>query len=234
MVGNRQSLVIGASSEIGAAIAAALVPLSDQLVLWGRHEGRLAEAARRCTGVPVRTAIVDVTNTAVMADALATVQAAGPLTTVVWTPGLFDWAPADRADPATWQAVTDVNLTAPTVFTAMVLPALIAAAPSTLIYLGSGAAHQIYPNNAAYVASKHGLAALARATYLDVRAHRVKVSLISPGMVSAGASLTAPLTPVQRDQLLTPDDVASAVSYVVTFPDRGCPTEIRLQPHQTP
>jgi NADP-dependent 3-hydroxy acid dehydrogenase YdfG len=34
--------------------------------------------------------------------------------------------------------------------------------------------------------------------------------------------------------LLTPEDVAAAVRFVVTFPTSGCPTEIELQPQQTP
>jgi NADP-dependent 3-hydroxy acid dehydrogenase YdfG len=45
---------------------------------------------------------------------------------------------------------------------------LLAAAPSALVYLGSGAARQAYAHNAAYVASKHGVAGLAGATFLDV------------------------------------------------------------------
>ena len=240
-LGMDQALVVGASSEVGAAIATAVAPFVDRLVLWGRDAHRLRAAADRCslvgdgrTGFGVATRVVDVTDGGAMASGLAELRANGPIRTVVWAPGLFDWAPADSADPSRWRQLVEVNLTAPTVFTAMVVPDLVAAAPAALIYLGSGADHVVYPHNAAYVASKHGLAALARATYLDVRSHRVKVSVVSPGMVAAGASLTAPLTPAQQAQLLQPDDVASAITYILGFPDRGCPTEIRLQPHLLP
>jgi NADP-dependent 3-hydroxy acid dehydrogenase YdfG len=240
-VSGGQALVVGASSEIGAAIAGALVPFADRVVLWGRDEHRLRAAAVRCqrrpTGRPqespleVVTRVVDVTDREAMAAGLEELRAAGPLRTVVWAAGAFDWAPAQAADPARWGTLADVNLAAPMVFTAMVAKDLVAGAPAALVYIGSRAGHASFPNNAAYVSTKHGLVALARATYLDLRAHAVKVSVVSPGMVAAGATLGAPLTDEQRAQLLRPEDVAAAVTFVVGFPDHGCPTEIHLQPH---
>ena len=207
----------------------------DRLVLWGRDEDRLTEAADGCRtdrpDLEVESRLVDVTRSAELADGVAALRATGPVKVVVWTPGLFDWAVADQADPARWRAIAEVNVTAPMEFTPLVLPSLVEAAPSTLIYLGSGAGHAIYPNNAAYVASKHAIAALAHATYTDVRRHRVKVSLIAPGLVAAGGALSSPVGQEHPDRLLRPSDVAAAVRFVVGFGDHGCPTEIRLQPH---
>ena len=107
----------------------------------------------------------------------------------MWAAGVFDWAPADQADPEAWQLLLTTNLTAAAVPTALVLPQLIEAAPSALVYIGSGAGRRVYANNAAYVASKHGLAGLAGlagATFLDVRDRGVKVSVVSPGLVGGG------------------------------------------------
>jgi NADP-dependent 3-hydroxy acid dehydrogenase YdfG len=234
MIGG-QALVVGATSEIGTAVAESLVAEVDRLVLWGRDPRRLDGAAGTCRrarpGLAVETRSVDVTSPGELADGVAALRAAGPVKVVVWTPGLFDWAVADEADPARWREIAAVNVTAPMEFTPLVLPALVEAAPSSLIYLGSGAGHAIYPNNAAYVASKHALAALAHATYADVRRHRVKVSLIAPGLVAAGAALWSPVGQEHPEWLLRPADVAAAVRFVVGFGDHGCPTEIRLQPH---
>jgi NADP-dependent 3-hydroxy acid dehydrogenase YdfG len=129
--------------------------------------------------------------------------------------------------------VLDVNLTAAAVLTALVLPTLVARARSTLVYVGSGAARRAYPGNAAYVASKHGLAGPAHAVFLDVRDHGVKVSIVSPGLVAAGVGLLSPAGQERPGDLLTPDDVAAAVRFVVTFPSTGCPVEIDLQPQHS-
>ena len=234
MIGG-QALVVGATSEIGTAVAAGLVSEVDRLALWGRDPDRLSGAAAACRAVrsevQVETRAVDVTRSVELADGVAALRAGGPVKVAVWTPGLFDWAPADEADPARWREMAEVNVTAPLEFTPLVLPALVEAAPAALIYLGSGAGHAIHPNNAAYVASKHALAALAHATYADVRRHRVKVSLIAPGLVAAGAALWSPVGQEHPEWLLRPADVAAAVRFVVGFGDHGCPTEIRLQPH---
>ena len=224
-----QALVVGGSSAIGRAVAGELAVLGMTPTVWGRDAGRLREAAH---GGFADT--VDVTDADQVGRAVDRLAARGPLGCAVYLAGVFDWAPADRADPATWQRLLDVNLTAAATLTPLILPALLAAAPSSLIYIGSGAAHQAFPNNAAYIASKHGLAGLAEAVFLDVRDRDVKVSLISPGLVAAGAGLGAPAGRERPQELLQPADVAAAVRFVVTFPVRGCPTQIRLQPQRTP
>lgn len=228
------ALVVGASSDIGRAIAVQLASLGHSVSVWGRNRAALDETAAACAqvGPPAIVDAVDVTDRDRLPAAVAEVLARGPLTAVVLAAGLFDWAPADEADAFRWARLLDSNLTAAAMLTPLLLPALIAAAPSALLYLGSGAAHTVYPNNAAYVASKHGLAALARATWLDVQHRDVKVSLISPGLVAAGAGLWSPPGQERPDELLQPEDVAAAVRFVVTFPARGCPTEIRLQPQR--
>ncbi len=218
---------MGGSSDIGRAIGVALAALGHEVVLWGRDGDKLAAAATACSG---RAEHVDVTDEAQMREALVR---AGELDVVVWAAGVFDWAPAHEADPGRWSRLLDVNLTAAAVLTALALPALVRRAPSALVYIGSGAARRAYPMNAAYVASKHGLAGLAHATFLDVRDHGVKVSLVSPGLVAAGAGLLSPAGQERPHELLNPDDVAAVVRFVVTFPANGCPVEIDLQPQRS-
>jgi NADP-dependent 3-hydroxy acid dehydrogenase YdfG len=226
----RRALVVGGSSDIGTAVAASLADLGHELVLWGRDRERLAAAAAACRAASVHA--VDVTDGEAMRGTLEAVLADGALDVVVLAAGVFDWAPANEADADRWRRVIDVNLTAAAVLTALVLPTLVARAPSALVYIGSGAARRAYPGNAAYVASKHGLAGLAHATFLDVRDHGVKVSLVSPGLVAAGAGLLSPAGQERPGDLLSPDDVAAAVRFVVTFPATGCPVEIDLQPQR--
>ncbi|MEU2347988.1 SDR family oxidoreductase [Modestobacter sp. NPDC049651] len=230
-----RALVVGGSSTIGRAIALELAGLGLDVTLWGRDPQRLAEASGACAtvGVPSRWQQVELTDRPALRRAAAEVSAGGGLAAVVWAAGVFDWAPADRADPDRWAEVLDVNLTAAALTTRLLLPAVLADPPGALVYLGSGAARQAFPDNAAYVASKHGLAGLAGGVWADVRTRGVRVSLISPGLVAAGAALAAPVVQQHPDQVLQPAQVAAAVRFVLTFPGPGCPTEIVLEPPLT-
>jgi NADP-dependent 3-hydroxy acid dehydrogenase YdfG len=218
----RTALVVGASSAIGAAVARTLADDGYDCVLWGRDRERLA-------AVGPRWDTVDLRSPAEIAEALE--QLPDRLAAVVYAAGLFDWAPADAGDPDVWDALVTVNLAAAMRVTRGVLPALLAAAPSSLVLIGSGAARTAFQGNPAYVASKHGLAGFARSVFLDVRDRDVAVTLLSPGLVAAGAGLGAGV-PVER--LLQPADVADAVRWVVGTPAHVCPVEIELQPQRTP
>lgn len=219
----RHALVVGASSEIGAAIARGLAADGYDCLLWGRDRDRLA-------AVGPRWDVVDMRLPSEVEAALDRLP--DRLTAVVYAAGLFDWAPADVGDPDIWDELLTVNLAAAMRVTRGVLPALLAAAPSSLVLIGSGAARTAFPGNSAYVASKHGLAGFARSVFLDVRDRDVAVSLLSPGLVAAGAGLGAP--GVRPDQLLQADDVAAAVRWLVGTPAHVCPVELELQPQRTP
>ena len=219
----RTALVVGASSEIGTAVARGLADDGFHCLLWGRDSERLAAVGPRWESVDLRSP--------------ADVQAAlgrlpDRLSAVAYAAGLFDWAPADTADPDVWDELLTVNLAAAMRVTRGVLPALLAGAPSSLVLLGSGAARTPYPGNPGYVASKHGLAGFARSVFLDVRDRDVAVTLLSPGLVAAGAGLRAP--GVRPEGLLQPGDVADAVRWVVGTPANVCPVEVELQPQRTP
>jgi NADP-dependent 3-hydroxy acid dehydrogenase YdfG len=224
------ALVVGGTSDIGAAIVERLFDASYTVTAWGRSEERLVGLTERF-GPSVTADRVDVVDDAQVEAALQRLdETPSPLRVVVWAAGLFDWAPADQADPSTWGGLLDVNLTAAARLTPRVVRRLKTTAPSTLVYIASGAAHRVFPDNAAYVASKHGLAALAAATFLDVKQYGVRVSVVSPGLVAAGAGLWSPVGQSEPGSLLQPEDVAGAVEYVVAFPGRGCPVLVELQP----
>ncbi len=233
--------MVGASSAIGGAIAGRLADDGFALHLWGRDPVRLRETARaaeRSAGAEPVVDVVDVTVSADLARAVRAVRDAGDLRVLVWAAGVFDWAPAPAADPATWRTVLDVNLVAAAELVALLAPELVAHAPASLVLLGSGAAHRAFADNAAYVASKHGLAGLAEALWLDLRRHHVGITLVSPGLVAAGAGLDSPAGRTTPELLLQPDDVADAVGYAVRLATRdgarACPTVIRVDPYVEP
>jgi NADP-dependent 3-hydroxy acid dehydrogenase YdfG len=105
------ALVIGASSEIGRAIAVELVSLDMSVSLCGRDRERLQQAATLCreTGRRCYVDAVDVTDAATVRQAVADLAERGRLSVVVYAAGVFDWAPADRADTATWRRVVPVT-----------------------------------------------------------------------------------------------------------------------------
>jgi NADP-dependent 3-hydroxy acid dehydrogenase YdfG len=206
------AVVVGATSAIGAAIADGLAADGWTLAPWQRPGGGR----------------VELTDPAQVDAAAAGHERLGA---AVYAAGLFDWGDADVADADAWARLVEVNLTAAMRVTRRLLPALLAGAPSTLVLLGSGAGRQAYPHNAAYVASKHGLLGFARATFLDVRDRGVRVTVVNPGLVAAGAGLLAGTDPAA---LLQPADVAAAVRYAVNAPAHACVTELDLQPLRTP
>ncbi len=231
--GQGVAVVTGASGPIGAAIARMLGERGHDLVLLGRDPERLAQTEAACGAGRALVLPCDLGRPEAVDAAVQRLRAeAGAPRVLVHAAGVFDWASAEAADPEAWAGLMQVNLLSVMRLTAALAPALLSHPGSAVVLVASMAGHQAFANNAAYVASKHGLVGFGRALFLDLRDRGVKVSLVSPGLVAAGASLSMPGGRPER--FLRPEDVAEAVRYVLDSSPGACPTEIRLEPQLTP
>jgi NADP-dependent 3-hydroxy acid dehydrogenase YdfG len=146
--------------------------------------------------------------------------------------GAFELAPVERTDPAMFAATIDTNLVAPFLLVRAFLPAMRARGRGHIVTIGSIADRAVFPENAAYAASKHGVRALHEVLRLELRGTGVRASLVSPGPVDT--ALWDAIDPdhrpgfTPRADMLRPEAVADAVLVAVTQPHDVNIDELRL------
>ncbi|MFL6160174.1 MAG: SDR family oxidoreductase [Marmoricola sp.] len=210
----RTHLVTGTGSGIGADLADRLEARGDQVLRVTRDVVDLADAAA------VHAWAADLAASTPRLDSLHHVAGTVELSTV---------ADLDLAD---WTRQLDVNLTAPAVLTAALLPALRAAA-GTVVFVNSSAGLVANATWSAYAASKFGLRALADALRAEEAEHGIRVTTIFP-------SRTA--TPMQRkvhaqegrtydaSRWIRPGTVTDAILHVLDLPGDATVPEITVRP----
>lgn len=198
--------IVGASSGIGQATAAALHARGAQVVVSAR---KVADLEAFVAAHPGSTALpLDATDAAAVHAAADQLLAQGPLDCVVYCAGHYAAMRATALDLADMQRHTAVNYTGALYVLSAVLPALLARGAGHIALVGSVAGYRGLPNSLAYGPTKAALVNLAETLYLDLRNQGLGVSLISPGFVQT------PLTAnnaFDMPALLTPAQAAQAI-----------------------
>src|SRR5512146_1632198 len=161
----KASIVTGASSGMGRAIAVGMAAQGARLALVARTESKLDETAAqaRALGVEVLTFVGDVADPGLAKRAIdESVRHFGGFQILVNNAGIntFHRNLADTALPD-WHRVLDTNLTGAFLFTRYALPHMRAARCGHIISISSGAGlAPSAPGGVAYSASKHGIHSL--------------------------------------------------------------------------
>lgn len=180
------ALVTGASSGIGAALAAALAREGHAVVLSARRTEQLERLAAelRARGAEVAVAAGDVTDAAavdrIVQDTLARF---GRLDVVVANAGTYVRRPADAITRADLEAAFAVNFWGAFHVVRATLPHLLARGSGHLVLMTSFDARKALPHDGAYAAAKAALAAYAGALRQTVRGRGVHVCTLFPGRV---------------------------------------------------
>jgi 3-oxoacyl-[acyl-carrier protein] reductase len=217
------ALVTGASGGIGAAIARGLHAQGAAVVVSGtRREaleilaGELGERVHVCTADLREAAAAD----ALVARAES---AAGGLSILVNNAGLTRDRLALRMKEEDWQAVLEVDLSAPFRLARAAIKGMLKRRTGRIIQISSVVGATGNPGQANYAAAKAGLVGMSKSLAQEVGSRGITVNVVAPGFVDT--AMTEALDAAQRERLMAaiplgrmgrPEDVAGAVVYLAS------------------
>ncbi|MEP1535909.1 MAG: SDR family oxidoreductase [Paracoccaceae bacterium] len=169
----RRILVTGGGTGIGRSIAHAFAQEGEDVTIAGRRLGPLQDTAQ---GTAMHIRQVDVTD-----ENSVTALFDNPFDVVVANAGAGTPARVKDMTLDDWNATLSVNLTGTFLTFRSALQTM--QAGGRLIAIASTAALQGGPNIAAYVAAKHGVLGLVRATAKEVARDGITCNAVCPGFV---------------------------------------------------
>jgi NADP-dependent 3-hydroxy acid dehydrogenase YdfG len=242
---NTVALVTGASSGIGEATARSLAVEGAAVVVVARRRERIEELAAKIraesgTAVAVEADVTDQEQSVAAVE--RAVSELGRLDILVNNAGLGFFGPILGAPTEEWDRMLAVNLQGLLYITHAALPHLLRAADdsprrvSDLVNISSTGGRVARPGQAVYGLTKFGVNAFTESLRQEVMQKRLRVSVIEPGTVStefAARSRQEVREQIDRQiagmELLRPEDIADAITFVVTRDRRVSVNEILIR-----
>ena len=240
------ALVTGASSGIGEAAAIELAAQGAAVALAARRTDRLTELAAKIRA-DGGTAMVFTADVTLEEDARAlveqTVAELGRLDTLINNAGVMLLGPVQDAPTDEWRTMVHVNVLGLLYCAHAALPHLLRAADSgprqvaDMVNISSVAGRVARNGSGVYNATKHAVGAFSEALRQEVTGRYVRVSLVEPGGTDTElASHNRPeIQALLRQRFgaierLQAEDIADAITYVVTRPRRVAVNEMLVRP----
>lgn len=228
-------VVTGASSGIGAAVAAEFAKAGAHLVLGARRKERLDSLAAEIEAQGGRAIAItcDVTSEDdVVALFEAGLAAFGRIDVLINNAGLADHTPTDELTLTRWSEVIDTNLTGAFLCAREALRIMKRQGAGRIIHIGSLSAQVPRPDTIAYAASKFGMAGLNHSLAIDGRAHGVASCIFHPGVV--GTELVKGGPPRDPTTRISAEVAARAVLAMADLPDHVNFVETTMLPLTMP
>jgi len=215
---DRIALITGASRGIGAAVAERFAAEGAHLILAARTTGALEEVDDQVKAVAgghgatlVPFDLTDGDKIDEMAAAIA--ERFGRLDILVGNAGVLGGlSPLAHVEPARWQAVMDVNLTANWRLIRAFEPLLRQSAAGRAIFVTSGVTQGAFPYWGPYAVSKAALETLVRTWAAEIAKTTVRANILDPGVVRT--RMRAEAMPGED-----PEDLPPPASIAGTFVD---------------
>lgn len=229
---NKVALVTGAGRGIGRAVAVELGNQGMRVALTARTRAELEQTATRVKGAEILTA--DVRNSGEVETLVqAVTRKLGPIDVLVNCAGVTHYGLVTEASDDDYDSVLDTNLRGTFLACRSVLPSMIHRKHGHIINIASIAGKVGTARRALYCASKFGVVGFSQALAEEVREHRVRVSVISPGSTNTSFS-PRNKDGKSRDRMLGPGDVAHAVRMIVAQEPNSFISEVVMRPTEKP
>jgi len=227
-------LIVGGSGGIGSASAELLARTGASIVLAARdtEKAEATAAIINGSGGNVFVIPVDVTDLASVTHMVQTVHSEfGRIDVLINAFGLGAIKPLLDIQPKDAKQVIDVNVYGTFLVTQTVMRVMETAKQGTVIMFPGILGKAVMKNSSLYSATKYAITGFTKALIEENRRNRIKFALFYLGGVDTPFWDSPQIDmKVQKDKMLTTQEVAKAVYYAVTQPKGSVLSEIVLQP----
>jgi NADP-dependent 3-hydroxy acid dehydrogenase YdfG len=236
----RVALITGASSGIGQASAAALAAAGAIVVVVARRAERLQALVHRIEAAGGQALALpgDVSDEAAARSVVAeTVKRYSRLDVLVNSAGAIQAGNVEHANLDQWRRVIEVNLLGTLYTCHAALAPMRAQGSGSIINIGSLACRTTSPIYNPYNTSKFGMYAMNDGLRQEVGPSNIRVCMIAPGATSTEIAQGIS-DPAHRDAIhqythqegaMKPEDVAAAVMFIVSLPQRVAVSELWIR-----
>jgi NAD(P)-dependent dehydrogenase (short-subunit alcohol dehydrogenase family) len=225
------ALVTGGGRGIGRAIALALAGEGCSVAVASRTEGEIGLVASGIEklgsrGLAVTTDVSAPAEVDRMVEKILKVF--GRIDILVNNAGIAIFKPLLELTQEDWDRTMAVNLRGAFLCAQKVAEVMIEQRSGSIVNICSSASRKAYPNQIAYVASKHGMLGLSKGLSLELKPYGIRVHAICPGGVDT--RLTADARPgTDRSDWMQPEDIAHVVLMLLTQSERATVDEIYIR-----
>ena len=225
------ALVTGGGRGIGRAIALALSEEGCDVAVVSRTLNEVQSVAREMEKSGVRAIAIqaDVSEPADVDRMVEdTLRKFGRIDVYVNNAGIAIFKSIPELTLEDWDRTMAVNLRGAFLCMQKVASVMIKQKAGSIITICSSASKKAYPNQAAYVASKHGLLGLTKGLNLELKPYGIRVNAICPGGVDT--RLTADARPgTDRSDWMRPEDIAHVVLMLLAQSEGATIDEIYIR-----
>jgi NAD(P)-dependent dehydrogenase (short-subunit alcohol dehydrogenase family) len=226
---DKVALVTGGSKGIGKSIVETLVASGACVAVMARKQGDLDALVVRLNEQRPGSALGVVGDVSSLEQVAAAVDATekrfGALHLAVNNAGVAGSAGLlHETGHDNWRHVMGINLDGVAWSMMAELPAMLRAGGGAIVNIASVEGHTVLPGFPAYVASKHALIGLTKATAADYAAHGIRINSVSPGVIATPLTMASGQKEV-TDRLAariplgrigTGKDIASTVAFLLS------------------
>ena len=227
-------LIVGGSGGIGQASADLFAKAGAKVVLAARNREKAEEKAKEINdnGGEAFVIDVDVTDLASVSNMAREVEEdLGQIDVLVNAFGLGLIQPLLDIKPDDAKEVFDVNVYGTFLVTQAVVRYMATNKKGRVIMFPGILGKSVMKNTSVYSASKYAITGFTKALVEEQRRGNVKFSLLYLGGVDTDFWDNPKVDMrVQRDKMLTPEEVAKAVFYAASQPAQSVLNEIVIQP----